>query len=690
MSENTNIYFAADDADKCVATLQDKCDSWFSTLVENRYLDKMKRSWNAYYGLYFDNDDNIGFGGEQGELVEFAINHYRNIAEVQLRLITSNRPAFQARSTNTDSQSEIQTNLANGLLDYYMREKRLERYLKKAVEYAVVMGSGYVKMEWNSTAGQIYDYISPEPKYNEDGVILQNDKGELVDENGRILNGFPVYEGDVKFSNLSPFDVVFDSTKDSPEDHDWVVTRTFKNKFDLAVKYPEFSEQIKGLATKSDNFKNRTFLSPLDETVDVPVYELFHRRTESVPDGRYVLYLDSEIILMDTAMPYRNLPVYRISPSDILGTPYGYTTMFALLPIQDAYNSLISTALTNQNAYGVQNVINPMGNGVSPTSLEGGMNFIQYNGAVGKPEALNLTQTPPEIFNFMKMLESAMETVSGMNSVARGNPESSLKSGTALALVQSQALQFISGLQQSYNQLIEDVGTGLIKLLQDFATVPRIAEISGIANRTKISSFKNDDIQSISRVVVDEGNPLSKTTAGRTQMADNLIQMGLINTPQDYFSVINTGRLDVMTQDYDNQNILIRAENEKLMDGSTPVVVIDTDDHMLHIRHHRAILNDPDKRIYDGEFVRRTLEHINEHVTALREVNPDLLQILQQQPLGPVGGSPVSQDNAAPTQPSSAGNNAEFTAQPQQQSANSGGLPNQPQVPPIAPNGNPT
>ena len=53
-----------------------------------------------------------------------------------------------------------------------------------------------------------------------------------------------------------------------------------------------------------------------------------------------------------------------------------------------------------------------------------------------------------------------METLSGVNSVARGNPEASLQSGTALAMVQSQALQFMSGLQQSYIQLIEDVGTG--------------------------------------------------------------------------------------------------------------------------------------------------------------------------------------------------------------------------------------
>lgn len=700
MIDNRDVYFAADDAENCTAKLQEKCDVWFNTMVENRYVDKIKRSWNAYYGLYFQNDDEIGFSGEQGELVELAINHYRSIAEVQLNLITSNRPSFQARSINTDSKSQIQTTLANGLLEYYMREKRLEKYLKNAVESAIIMGSGYVKMEWNATSGEIFDYIDPTPRFSEeaidrgDGIFvnkegkevqpLLNSKGNLVDDSGRELKPFPIYQGDVKFSNLSPLDVVFDSTKESSEDHDWVVCRSFKNKFDLAAKYPSMADQILAQRTKDDYLRNKIYLSPLDETVDIPVYEFFHRKSESMPEGRYILYVATDVILMDSPMPYRMLPIYRIAPSDIMGTPYGYTTMFALLPIQDAVNTLYSTALTNQNAHGVQNILNPMGNGITPTHLENGMNFINYNPNVGPPTALNLTATPKEIFSFMQMLEKAMETISGINSVARGNPDKNL-SGTALALIQSQALQFISGLQHSYIQLLEDVGTGLIKLLQDFAEVPRVAEIVGISNTSKVKEFKNEDIDSINRVVVDVGNALSTTTAGRIQMADNLIQMGLIKSPEQYFAVMNTGRLDVMTQSTNDQLILIQTENEVLLNGSSDIIVVDTDDHALHVREHRAILNDASRRISDPDFLQRTLVHIQEHIDALRSVDPDLLAILQQQPLGPVGGSPVSQDNAAAPQPQSKGQVDEITAQPQgEQLSTSAGLP-KPAKPPLNP-----
>lgn len=629
-------YFAAEnDVTKTVSVLKRKADDWFNGLENFRYLEKIRKSWHSYHGNFYEDSHSINFGGERGELTNIAVNHYRNIAENIKTMVTASRPSFQAKAINTDLQSQDQTYLANGLLEYYMRDKRLEVYLKRAAEYAIVMGSGFIKMEWNATSGRIYDYIEPVPVEDENGEMNM----PIDPITGEESKGYPIYEGDVEFKNLSPFDVVFDGTKETYQEHDWVLTRTFKNKFDLAAKYPESSEKILALKSKSELSKYMVSVASFDETSDVPVYEFYHKRTESMPNGRYVLYLDEDLVLFDSPMPYRKLPVYRISPADVLGTPYGYTSMFDLLPLQDAVNSLYSVVLTNQNSFGVQSILNPKGNDVRINQLDGGMNFIEYNpivggGASGKPEALNLTKTPPEIFNYIQMLEKGMETVSGINSVVRGNPEASLKSGNALALIQSQALQFVSGLQQSYIMLIEDIGTGLIQLLQDFASVPRIAEISGKTNRSKMREFKGSDLSSINRVVVDVGNALAQTAAGRTQMADNLIQMGLITTPEDYLSVIATGRLDVMTEDSVNQNLLIKAENERLVDATSDVIATWLDKHSLHIRHHMGIIADPDIRL-DVELVQRVMSHIQEHINLLRETDPAQLAMIGEQPLPP-------------------------------------------------------
>lgn len=661
-------YFASLPLEDAVPIFKRKADEWFKTLTNNNYLEKVRRCWLAHHGAYysgfntFDSGHSITFGGEQGELVNLPVNHFRNIAEHILVMVTANRPSFKARSTNTDPKSMIQTRLANSLLEYYMREKRLEKYFHRAAHYAVVLGSGFIKMEWNSMSGKIHDY-------NEE-------------------TNTPIYEGDVKFTNLSVFDVAFDSTKEDVKELDWIITRTWKNKYDLAAKYPELADKIKKLKTKSDLTRFRLVGLNYDETDDIPVYEFYHKRTESMEDGRYVIYLDDDIAISDSPMPYRELPVYRISPSDILGTPYGYTNMFDFLPIQDAINSLYSTALTNQNAFGVQNVLNPRGADISVNQLSGGLNVIDYNAQAGKPESLNLTNTPAEIFNFMKQLEQVGETLTGVNSVARGNPEASLKSGNALALIQSQALQFISGFQQQYVQLIEDVGTGLINMLKDFGSVPRIAAIAGKSNRTEMAYFTGDDLSTVNRVLVDVGNPLSQTTAGRVQMAEQMLQMyGDKLPPEQYIAVMETGRLEPLTSGLTDQITLISIENEKLVDGDIELTAIATDDHSLHIREHRNVLSDPELRL-DADLVGRTMDHMTQHITLLRETDPDLLAMLQQQPLGPPGGSPVSPENAAPGGNPPQGAPAPTPQEGAQFANNNNTLPSMPQ-PAQAPDGSP-
>jgi carbon monoxide dehydrogenase subunit G len=287
--------------------------------------------------------------------------------------------------------------------------------------------------------------------------------------------------------------------------------------------------------------------------------------------------------------------------------------------------------MTNQNAFGVQNLFVPRDADVSFASLQSGMNIIEGN---SKPEPINFTATPAEIFKFLDTLIQAAETISGVNSVARGNPEASLKSGAALALVQSMSLQFVSGLQQSYVKIIEDVGTALINILKDFAKTPKVIALVGKNNRTELKEFTGEQISSINRVVVDVGNPLSRTIAGRVQMAEQMLQMNLIKSPQQYFQVMNTGRLDSMFEGELSELMLIKSENERMMEGED-VEATALDAHRLHIMEHKSVLADPDLR-RDPVLTEKVFAHILQHIELLRGTDPDLLALIGEQPLPPL------------------------------------------------------
>lgn len=598
-------YFAAREANETVSVLVQKSKDHYNRLHSNKYLDKLRLMWRAYHGVYgdYDNNHEISFIGEQGELVNLPVNHFRNIARHMFNMITATRPIMEARAVNTDYKSLSQTYLASSILEYYMREKNLEDVIKTSVEYAVVLGCGFIRVEWNETSGKVVD----------------------EDEDGN-----KIYEGDLQFNNLSPFDIVHDGTKDN-WNNDWLLVRSKRNKYDLMAKYPDMAEKIDGVKSIDQTFGINFQLFSNDSTDDVYIFEFFHKRTESMPEGRYILYLDNDVVLMEQGLPYRTIPIFRISAGEILGTPYAYSPMFDLYPLQEAINSTYSTILTNQNAFGVGNVWIPDGSNIAISTLHGGLNLIQ--GSV-KPEAVNLTETPKEIFEFLNILIQSQETLSGINSVTRGNPEASLRSGSALALVQSMAIQFISGLEHSYVRLIEDVGTNLLEILKDYAKSPKIVTLVGKYNRTYLKEFTGEDLESINRVIVDVGNPLSRTIAGKVQMATEMMQMGLIKTPQQYIMIQNTGRLDSSFEGDMSELLNIKKENENLMTGKE-VIAISWDGHKNHILEHRSVLADPDLR-QDPKVREAVTNHIQEHIDFLRIIDPDLLTLLGEQPLTPM------------------------------------------------------
>jgi hypothetical protein len=558
--------------------------------------------------------------GQQGELTSMGVNHYRNLLLHLETMTIQQRANFEPRATNSDVKSQSQVILAAGLLDYYMREKKLERFIKTGVKECLIFSEGFVRAEWDATSGDVY---------------------------GQTATGAPVYQGDMKYSNYNPLDVIRDYTKTSASNEDWYILRDFQNKYTLAAKYPDIADKILEDSDDQLELVRTTTLNmlSLEESDNVAVYTLLHKPTPALPQGRYTQILANRTVMMDGPIPYEETHVYRIAPDEETGTIFGYTVGFDLLPVQEMIDMMYSTAATNFASFGVQNILVPKGHDLSTSQLAGGLNVIECDFNVGKPEALNLAVNPPQLFDFITMLEHLGETLSGVNSVARGNPEASLKSGAALALVQSMAIQFSMGLQQSYAQLVEDLGTGTINILKQFAAVPRVAAIAGKSNRPLMKEFSGQDLDAINRVTVDMGNPMTRTTAGKVNLADAYMERGMIANPDQYIQVVTTGRLEPIIEGKQAQLLLIKAENEGLAEGTAQRAII-TDNHAQHILEHGTVNSSPEARLDpNNPALSVTLAHIQEHITLAQSPGYQIMaQMLGHQIMTPLMPAAPPQD----------------------------------------------
>lgn len=621
-------YWASKPQDEIGQELMRKVEDYNEYLKSSGIMSELKESYDAFYG-----SSQLGSAGAQGELTTIEVNHYGSLMRSIHTMVTSNRPAWEPRAANTDVKSQSQCILAAGLLDYYSREKRMERFIDQGLLTALILKESWISTTWDANSGEVY---STDPDTQE-----------------------PIMEGDIAYKLFRLNEVIRDVNRDDSQ-HTWLGVVEFVNKHDEAAKYPDYADKLTALDTDKASIEH-TRLRPMwanqqDHKNDlIARYTFYFDKTPALPNGRMVVLFSDDCVVFDGALPYRRLPVRQVAVEEMIESAFGHAPGFDLLPLQKAINILFSTVVTNAATFGVQNVLVPKGSDLSVSQISTGLNVIEFDSKLGPPQPLNLLQTPREIYDAIQLFVDSQQTLSGVNSVARGNASPQL-SGAAMALLQATALQFSSAAQKAYIRSVEDVGTDTIHLLADYAVTDRVAYIVGKHNRSMIKEFKGEDVGAISRVTVDTSNAMTKTIAGRTEIANQLLQSGLIKRPEQYFTVLQTGQLEPMFENETSELLLIRAENEALAEGQGAVVVM-TDDHRLHILEHKSVLASPESR-QDPNIVQQTLMHIQQHIDELKSADPALLQMLGQQSLAAPPMAPEGVPGAMQVPQSDPGANA--------------------------------
>jgi hypothetical protein len=631
-------YFAVDPVNEFLPKLKQKIERFHRYKESTGEFAKWRRSYNLYFGNHVDASDsqNVSKVGEDGELTAYGINYYRNLVKHFLALTCSQKPSYDYRSKNSDLVSQQQARLANSVIDGYLVEKRMGRHMKQAAERALVFKLGYTFTQWDTTQGR---ELMPEPVLNDDGTPKLDDDGQPIQK--------IKYEGDPTMTSKSPWDIIHDVDLRDWSKNKWVIVKEFENKYDLGAQYPKYKDEIEALA-KNYDFKEYSVSRVIQSMVDqedgelIPVYYFYHLPTSSLPSGRFTKFLTTNICLYDGAYPYgKKLPVNRITPGEMFDTVDGYSDFYDIMVLQQVLNMNASTILTNQNAFGVQSVWIPGNANITSEQLSNGMHVLKGGTPDSKPQPLNLTATPAEVFKNGEMVKAAMKELVGLSDAVTGNADQNKLSGIAITRLQAMAYQYSSNFQQSWAELQEDNGTFMIYLLQNFAGTKRMTASAGKYNKNAMESWTGKDLDQIDRIVCDVSNPLFKTYAGRMDLADKFLDKGLIHDISKYYEVVETGNIEPLFESDVAKSELIRKENEILMSGG-PVMAMPGDTHLQHSREHLVILYDPKLREsanngdpLASQIFQNVTNHIMEHNELHHTQDPYWFMISGEQPPPP-------------------------------------------------------
>ncbi len=596
---NRKNWLAEEDPKKVVDHLVSRHSQavWNSNPVMQAWV----RNIYAYYSAILEPgswDTSLVFDGKQGELVKMVVPQARSLVRQLVTLVTKQKMAYQATSQSDTGDVVEETRLANALVEQVLDKERCDQKGEIMAEFAAVTGQGIMGALWRTDRGDPY----------------------AVDPDSRSI----IYGGEIEIVTPHAMDCFYDYTIPEWENIPDFEVRVQKNRWDLIAQFPELHDELMKVDSARSGRGSWKENGSESATDMISCYEFYVRPSAALPNGRMMFYASPKAIFSDGPNEYGTIPFEVMRPEPIMGMGFGYPILSNLLPAQEMMDHSFSAIATNQSAFAVQTVTVPRGAGISVQEING-MNFLSFTPMAnvsggGRPEPLQMSQSAPETFKFIDLLKGHMLEISNLNASIRGAPPPGVTSGTAIATLSTNALEFLSSAQRSYTQTMERVMSHVVSAYAKFAKVDHNVIVTGKNSQSSNRKFSGDDLGSIAGVKITVANPLMQTMSGRLELADKLSERGLIKTAQDYLLILEGAPTRKLYETELSEADLLQSENDMLSEGQDVPVLID-DDHAAHYRKHTMLTNDPKVRL-NGKALAVITAHKEKHLELGRTQDP--------------------------------------------------------------------
>jgi hypothetical protein len=623
MPETGEIYWAKKKGSDLLGSLKDKEARYFSS-AERRGIKGM---WEIAYAQYFGTDPmNPGDmatqvtsrTGPKGKFVRFRINEVRSIIGQQNIIALGERPAFQCLATNSDYQSMSQVEICDSIVDYLYKEANGEERERACLESDGVFGAGYGHIQWDFDGGDEVDVMKPAPN------APPNPDGSPAQVPIKQKSGMPLV------TVCYPWEVVQDPGARTMR---WVIVRERRSKWEVAAEYPEFADSITKVDVLDEYAVEHMFGFDIDQanSDDCLVKHFYHPRCSALPDGRYV-GVCGEDILWDLPCPVSDgVPLVELCSGKYVCSSFGYAGSWDLIGIQEMLDQICSDTASNLTTHGRQVMFYEKGSDFTFDKISEGLFAFGIPPDSQIPQAMNYAQIPDAVKWFAEYLHERHQSLSGLNSVARGDPKANIKSGEMAALFHSIAIEFQSARQAALDGYRERMANLMLDFVRSFGESTFLVEVAGQDERPYLKEFEKTVVSGVKRVRVTTTSPMMRSQQGRMQVFNAIGQLPPDQKKPAYQFIV-TGQAKGFTEGPVSSALRIQWENEQLRQG-VQCQVLFTDDPWEHIPQHKADLekltaafNDNDPMV-EAQISAYT-QHIIQHATVYQGMDPRIAACL--------------------------------------------------------------
>jgi hypothetical protein len=646
-------YWPLRKGDDVVSAYKKKRQRYFNA-IENKGLRRIYEiGYCQYYGL---NPNAIGdmatqtlaFVGENNEFLRFRINEFRSFVKQQIAMARGERPAFKGMGINTDYTTLAQIQSSDQVIAYLYQTGTGEMLEHEALEANAVVGMGCAHLQWDFDGGDEVDVELPDP----DGGMVpqQHPQGfyEMVPATVTtpMKSGLPT--ATLHFPWESPCDPDVRGGK-----HAWRSIRERRCKFELAEEYEEHADDLIAMQMESDTFSSHALfgfdLGGANED-DIMVDHVYIARCKLLPRGRY-MGIAGDILLWDEELPIDEIPIVDLCSARYMGASLGYCDNWDLIAPQEMRDQLCSDAASNFTKFGRPMIVADEGLLLDQRLVSRGHYIWTKPPGTEFPKATQFEPMPPGFMEFLGYLHQRDQSLTGQNSVTRGQPDKNVTSGEMAALFHSLAFEFRSAEQAALYAFRKGVANMFLTFVRRYAQAPFLAEVTGHSERPFLKEVEKDTLSGIKRVILEPVSSLSRSTAGRLTVANVLMKVPDPKQRAALQKGIETGQWGDFCKKDRNSDLRVTWENEQLAQG-IPCRVLASDNPFEHLPGHLADIDARSDEINGNPAAAQAyLEHCMEHLQQYQLLNPNLARVLNIPLPLPIQGTPAGQANLMLTGP---------------------------------------
>ena len=510
---------------------------------------------------------------------------------------------FMSVTPRTNEMDDYEkAEISTKLLRYTQSVNGFERKKNTALSWAELTGTSFVMSWWNALKG---DHIADE-------IIVEIDKDGNETQSTR-----PLYEGDVDFGLLTPYEVFPESIyKQEIEDQRSIIIEQVKTVDDV---YDLYGLEVKGEETETyvmtpisgaqtygnENTTYTMTKAKMPDSVKVVTY--FEKPGRRYPHGRMAVVIKDELIYYGD-LPFDEYPIVAIKSKPVSGQFFGKSVIQDLIPLQRAYNGCKNKVHDYIMAVAATPWLVPAGsidvddweeNGLVPGKM------ITFDANRGTPKPVDIPSLPATVPMEMNQVANDMEYVAGVSQLmVYGSAPSGVTSGTAINNLREIDSTRLSLTADNIREGILSLAQQWLKLYKAHVSGYRALKIAGNDEMGAVFTWCSDDINSYD-IEFDTENELRTSPEKQQERFAQLWGMGAFTdengkVPQEVkrkaIDMFKSGKSDEIEDIDKMQRINAQKENTFLQAGILPDVG-KYDDHEIHVDVHKRFALSMDYKI---------------------------------------------------------------------------------------------